>query len=201
MYNPGMVRPSDAQPVRTEPFRFTYEDYLRFPDDGRRHELIDGEHVVTPAPTLRHQELLLRIASTLSEYLKGTPVGRVFPAPADVILSDRDVVQPDVLFVRRERSEILADVVRGAPDLAVEVVSPSTRRADELTKRRLYDRFGVQEYWIVDPEIEVVKIYRRRDAGTFDRPIELRREDGQAIESPLFPGFSLPLDDLFGESA
>ena len=185
------------QPARAEPIRFTYEDYLGFPDDRRRHELIDGEHVVTPAPTRRHQELSGRLFFALAEYLRTHPVGLVYSAPLDVILSDTDVVQPDIVYVSNERREVLGTWIHGAPDLAVEIVSPSSRRLDEMTKRQLFDRFDVREYWVVDPEIEVVKVYRRSEAGSFARAAELTREDDHAVGTPLLPGFAVSLRELF----
>lgn len=193
-----MDRPSDMQPARA-PVRLTHEDYLGFPDDGRRHELIDGEHFVTPSPTRRHQEIFGELFLALGTYLRLHRLGKLYSAPMDVILSDHDVVQPDILFVSNERREVLGKWIHGAPDLVVEIVSPSSRRLDEMAKRRVYERYGVRELWVVDPDIEVVKIYRRIEAGGFARPVELRREDRQSLESPLFPGFSLPLDDLFAE--
>ncbi len=177
--------------------RLTYEDFLRFPDDGRRHELIDGEHYVTPSPTARHQELSGRLHLALGAYLRASPVGKLYYAPLDVFLSDHDVVEPDLLFVSNARLGIIGDLVRGAPDLAVEIVSPSSRRTDDLTKRRLFDRAGVGEYWVVDPEIEVVKVYRRTEEGVFARAEELRREAGDVLATPLFPGFTLALEELF----
>jgi len=186
------------QPARAEPIRFTYEDYLGFPDDGRRHELIDGEHLVTPAPTPRHQELSVRLVVAIANYLAAHPVGKVYAAPIDVVLSDVDVVEPDIVFVSRDRFEAIGDkAVHGAPDLAVEIVSPASRRADELTKRRLFDRVGVREYWVVDPEIEVVKIYRRTEDGAFPRVAELSREDAGVLGTPLLPEFALGLAQLF----
>lgn len=185
------------QPARAEPVRFTYEDYLGFPDDGRRHELIDGEHLVTPASTRRHQQLSLRLANGIANHLIVHPIGEVYTAPLDVILSDTDVVQPDIVFVSNERREVLGKWIHGAPDLAVEIVSPASRRTDEMTKRRLFDRVGVREYWVVDPEIEVVKVYRRAGDGSFPRVAELSREAGDVLDTPLLPGFALRLTDLF----
>jgi len=185
------------QPARTEPVRFTYSDYLKFPDDGRRHELIEGAHLVTPAPDRRHQKISVRLLFAIESYLRAHPVGEVYTAPLDVILSDEDVVEPDLLFVSNARSAVLGTSVHGAPDLVVEILSPSTRRTDEIAKRRLYDRAGVVEYWIVDPEIEVVKVHRRADDGTFPRVAERSREAGDALTTPLLPGFSLDLAELF----
>jgi Uma2 family endonuclease len=193
-----MDRPDDMQTARAEPIRYTYEDYLAFPDDGRRHELIDGEHFVTPAPVRGHQELSWRLTVALGSWLREHPVGKMYAAPLDVILSDVDVVEPDLLFVCNERAAILGKWIHGAPDLVIEILSPSTRRVDEITKRQLYERVGVREYWIVDGEIEIVKIYRRQDDGSFPRVADLSREEGHSLDTPLLPGFSLSLAELFG---
>jgi len=186
--------------ARAEPIRLTYEDLLALPDDGRLHELIDGDHVVTPAPSTRHQDISGELFAALKNYLARHPIGRVYFPRVDVVLSDTDLVEPDLLFVSNDRRSIIeATAIKGAPDLVVEIVSPSSRRTDEVTKRRLYGRFGVREYWIVDPEIEVVKIHRLQADGSFPRVAELARESEDTLESPLLPGFSLRLGDLFVE--
>ena len=192
-----MDRPSDMRRARPEPTRFTYEDYLAFPDDGRRHELVDGEHVVTPAPGARHQRVAGRLFLALGNFVERQGLGQVYFAPLDVIISDVDVVQPDILFVASDRVEIVRHAVHGAPDLAAEMVSPSSRRTDEVTKLGLYDRAGVREYWVVDPEIEVVKVYRRTDGGGFPLVAELSGEDNGVLVTPHLPGFAIELRKLF----
>jgi Uma2 family endonuclease len=102
-----MDRPNEMQPARAEPIRLTCDDYVGFPDDGRRHELIDGEHFVTPAPLERHQRTSRRLAVALDRHIDANHLGEVFYAPFDVILSDHDIVQPDVLFVSKERNAIV----------------------------------------------------------------------------------------------
>ena len=129
-------------------------------------------------------------------YLRDNPCGELYYAPLDVILSPIDVVEPDLLYVSNERAPILQDWVRGAPDLVIEILSPTTRKLDEQIKRHLYDRSGVLEYWVVDPELDAVKVYRRSDRG-FTRAAELSRDEGHAITTPLLPGLSIPLDALF----
>ena len=177
--------------------KLTYEDYALFPDDGRRHELVDGEHCVSPAPSLLHQAILGSLLFALKLYLRTQPLGQVFAAPTDVVLSKNDTVQPDLLFVSNERAAILAERnVQGAPDLVVEIMSETTRRMDEVTKRKLYERFGVAEYWVVDPALENVKVYRRQ-GGFFQAPAELSLESGHTLASPLLPGLGIPLADLF----
>ena len=186
------------QVARAEPIRLTYDDFVNFPDDGRRHELIDGEHFVTPAPVLRHQELLGRLHLALGNHLVQHRAGKVYLAPADVVFSSFDVVEPDLLFVSNERLEILADTrLTGAPDLVVEILSPSTRRTDEIRKRQLYGRFDVREYWIVDPEVDAIKVYRRAADGTFPRVAELAAADDDVLQTPLLPGLSVKLRELF----
>lgn len=197
MYNRPMPGKDDVQPARSSPAKYTYDDYVNFPADGQRHELIDGEHVVTPTPERRHQQLSSRLHGAIWLYLRHAPIGEIYAAPLDVILSDRDLVQPDLLHVSRARSHVLGRWVHGAPDLVIEILSPSTREADESDKRRQYDQFGVREYWIVDPELEAVKIYQRAPDGSFPRVAELTRESGDAITTPLLPGFRLRLAELF----
>jgi Uma2 family endonuclease len=178
--------------------KLTYDDFLLFPDDGQRHELIDGEHYVTPSPNTAHQRIVGRLHLAIGGYLEKHPVGELFLAPFDVVFSHFDVVEPDLLYITAERrQEILtAQHVRGTPDLVIEVGSPGTRRRDETIKRRLYERAGVVEYWFVDPDREVVRIYARRDAA-FARARELSREANDVLTSPFFPGFDLPLRSLF----
>ena len=176
--------------------KFTYDDFVNVPDDGKRHEIIDGEHYVTPSPNTKHQSSVVSLLS-IGAYLKQEPIGHVFTAPFDVVLSDLDIVEPDLLYISRDRLEILTKAhVRGAPDLVVEILSPGTRRTDEITKRKLYERFGVQEYWVVDPELDAIKVYRRAD-GAFAKVVELSAEHEDALTTPLLPGWSAPLAEVF----
>ena len=171
--------------------KLTYEDYAAIPDDGRRHEIIDGEHYVNPAPNLQHQRVVKRVVEALLPF-EHSGLGEVFFAPADVVLSLTDVVQPDVLFVGAARSHILtAKNVQGAPDLAVEVLSPFNRAHDERLKLQMYERLGVAEYWIVDPEAESVTIFRR--SGNRFQRIDV----GETLTTPLLPGFAFNVGALF----
>ncbi len=179
--------------------RLTYDDFLLFPDDGMRHELIDGEHYVTPSPNLRHQELVGRLHFEIQLYLRqNSGRGRVFVAPLDVVFTRWDVVEPDLLFVTDDQSHILtANNVQGAPSLVVEVLSPYTRRTDQHTKRQLFDRGGVREYWVVDPDAADLTIYRRTDGGVFPMTCRLSAAAHDVLTTPLLPAFTLALDDLF----
>jgi Uma2 family endonuclease len=178
--------------------KLTYDDFVLFPDDGKRHELIDGEHYVTPSPNTRHQRILARLHLLIGGWLDRRPVGQVFFAPYDVVFSDIDVVEPDLLyFSNRRAAEVITPMhARGAPELAVEIASESTRKRDETIKRHLYERRGVSEYWVVDPELDVIRVYRR-DGNGFARPKELAREAGDTLTTPLLPGLEMPLARLF----
>ncbi len=178
--------------------KLTYDDYVQFPDDGKRHELIDGEHFVTPTPNRKHQAVSGNLFGLIWSYLQQHRVGRVFSAPFDVILSQFDVVEPDLLFISQQRlSEIeTSPWVRGAPNLVVEIGSPSTRKRDATIKRRLYERFGVEEYWIVDPELDSIDVYRRVE-GRYERASQLTLEHGDVLTTPLLAGLELPLLQIF----
>jgi Uma2 family endonuclease len=186
-----------ANPARV---KLTYDDFLLFPDDGKRHELIDGEHYVTPSPNIRHQTILGNLYFLIRTWLEQHPVGRAFMAPLDVVFTQFDVVEPDLLFVSRIRAAdiLTATHVTGAPDIVVEIGSPSTRKRDETIKRRLYERSGVSEYWVVDPDLDVVRVYRNRD-GRFDRPVELRADAGDVLASPHLDGLEMPVGRIFSE--
>jgi Uma2 family endonuclease len=191
--------PEDAMPPSAHPdSRFTYEDFLLFPDDGKRHEIIDGEHYVTASPVVRHQRLVQRLGVALTEHLRAHPgQGEVFYLPLDVVLSPYDVVEPDLQVIAGDQSDILTEKnVQGPPALVVEVLSPGTRKRDEQIKRRLYERVGVREYWVVDPELDVVKVFRCTE-DRLPRVAELSAEEHDTLTTPLFPGFSIGLDDLF----
>ena len=147
--------------------KLTYDDFALFPDDGKRHELIDGEHYVTPSPNTRHQTIAGTLHGLLWTWLQAHPTGRLFHAPYDVVFSDVNVVEPDLLYLSNERAaQVLTPLhARGVPELVVEIASKGTRKRDETIKRRLYERAGVSEYWVVDPKIDVIRVYRREGDG------------------------------------
>jgi Uma2 family endonuclease len=177
--------------------KLTYEDYLELPDDGNRYEIIDGELFVNPAPVPQHQRIVRNVARAFDRHFEHSGGGEVLWAPLDVVLRDDRIVQPDVaVFVGDRRQIIGARNVQGAPDLVVEVVSPGSRRADEMDKRHLYESSGVTEYWIIDPELELVKIYRRT-AAAFERVAEISTESGGAVTTPLLPGFTVAIEAVF----
>ena len=178
--------------------KLTYDDFLQFPDDGRRHELIDGEHYVTPSPNTRHQRISGRLHLLIGSWLQEHPIGQLFYAPFDVVFSNIDVVEPDLLYMSNERAaEILTDKhVSGVPELVIEIASPGTRRRDETLKRRLYERTGVTEYWVVDPDVDLVRVSRRSGQG-FGPPVELSAGAGDVLTTALLPGLDIPLARVF----
>jgi Uma2 family endonuclease len=138
------------------------------------------------------------IPELIASWLEDHPIGRVFLSPLDVVMSDFDIVEPDLLYLSNERAATtLTEVhVRGVPELIVEVTSPGTRRRDEGIKRRLYERAGVTEYWIVDPDVDRVRVHQR-DGDLFGRAIELSREHGDVLSTPLLPGLEMKLERIF----
>ncbi len=176
-------------------FKFTYEDYRAAPPD-KRYELLDGNLLLTPAPNLKHQDIQARLGSRLARFIEERALGKCFFAPCDVVLSDTDVVQPDLLFVSRERDHLLSggENVRGGPDLVVEILSPATADRDRGYKRELYAKHGVMEYWLVDPATETVWIHRLRGGA-----LEVAHTFGcgQMLRSPLLAGFEVDPRDIF----
>ena len=181
--------------------KLTYDDLLLFPEDGKRHELIDGEHYVSPSPVMAHQQIAGNLHWLLRSYLESHPLGRVFFAPLDVFFSQFDVVVPDLLYLSHERAaQALTDkYVEQCPELVIEIGSPSTRSRDETIKLRLYEGAGVTEYWLVDPRTQVVRVYRRADE-TFAKPMEFAKAAGAVITSPLFLGLSISVADVFKDA-
>ncbi len=172
--------------------RLDYEDYAAIPDDGRRHEIIDGRHYVNPAPASYHQIVLTNLLVALVVHVTKHRLGRVLPSPIDVLLSGHDIVQPDIVFVRAAKAKIIEPKnIKGAPDLVVEILSDSNRRYDVRTKYELYERGGVTEYWIVDPDELGVRVFRRDGAKFALVPA------ADPITTPLLPSFALPLADIF----
>ena len=177
--------------------KLTYEDYLLFPEDGLRHEILDGEHYVTSAPSRWHQTASANLTYFFVGFLRRNPMGRVFTAPFEVVLSEHDVVHPDLLFISNEHLDILTEKnVEGAPDLVIEILSDTTRRRDETLKRGIYERFGVLEYWLVDPQRRTVRICRRSSAG-FVAALDLSAAAGDVLATPLLSGLEIPVNEIF----
>ncbi len=171
---------------------WTYDDYAALPDDGHRYEVIDGELFMTPAANIRHQDILGWVFVQLYNHVRAHGGGKVFVSAVDVVLSPTNVVQPDVLFVSdADRERVTAPNVQGAPTLAVEVLSDA--RHDRVRKRRLYEQFGVREYWIADPHRRQVEVYRL-EGGAYPSPAVFNA--GDTLTTPLLPGLGLDVETL-----
>jgi Uma2 family endonuclease len=180
--------------MRRANVRFNYQDYLQLPED-KRYEILDGDLLVVPAPSIRHQRVSKKIQTALIRQAEEKGFGEVLDAPCDVLLSEEDVVQPDILLVRKERISIIREAnISGAPDLVIEIVSPGTRQKDREIKRKIYARFGIQEYWIVEPDAAAVEVLAWGDTGYSSAGI-FRKSD--SLSSPLLPQLILPLHEIF----
>lgn len=175
--------------------RITYEDYKLLPEDSR-YEVIEGELMVTPAPNIRHQRVFRQLFVMLAVFVQSHELGEVLSAPTDVILSEHNVVQPDILFVARDRLAILDPTggVRGAPDLAVEILSPGTASRDQVIKRKLYAQHGVHEYWVVDPIARTIAVLTQTPDGL--EPWRVFGA-GETVTSPLLPELAIALREVF----
>ena len=172
----------------------TYADYLETSDD-ERYELLHGELVMAPAPREIHQYFLIKLAAKVETFVDERNLGTVYCAPFDVVLSDTNVVQPDLLFISNERAHsITPDNIQGAPDLVVEILSPTTAERDRTVKSELYAQHGVHEYWIVDPDARTITVFLLNE-GEFEE-VDTYSE-GETLTSPMLAGFTFKLEGKF----
>jgi Uma2 family endonuclease len=180
--------------MKQSTIRFNYQDYLQLPED-KRYEILEGDLYVVPAPNTRHQRISKRIQTALILQIEQKGLGEVFGAPYDVVFSDENIAQPDILFVRKERIAIIGEAnLPGAPDLVVEILSPGTRKKDFAIKRKIYAKFGVREYWIVDPDANTLEVLTWKETGYITAGVY---GESERLVSPLLPGIDLPLADIF----
>ncbi len=173
----------------------TYKDYVLFPEDGKRYEIIEGELFVTPAPIPLHQRVSRKLEYIFECYVKKTNAGEVFYAPIDVVLSDSTIVQPDLLIVGSDQAAIVGEKhITGAPRLVVEICSRKSRKSDFIGKRKSYGKYGVREYWIVDYEIERVEHFLLQ-SGTLEKTGEF--SSGETVVSTEFEGLEVDLNEIF----
>jgi Uma2 family endonuclease len=172
----------------------TYEDYLKTPDD-QRYELIEGELIMTPSPVPYHQWLLKNIGFALESFVREKKMGKLFYAPCDVHLDNENVLQPDILFISKERLNIIGEKnIQGAPDLVIEILSESTAYLDMVKKKRLYAQLGVKEYWIIDPGEKTAETYSLKDNSFV---LTKRFAEKDVLESTLLPGLKIKLSHIF----
>lgn len=176
-------------------YRLTYADWLAFPNDSHRYEVIDGDLFVSPTPAIVHQRISRDIKFALLNFLKQNNAGEVLSAPVGVKLGDESILQPDLVVVLTQNaSRIGEQIILGPPDVVVEILSPGTARRDLGIKRDTYQAAGVPEYWIVDPEsrsVEVLALVEKR----YERSGLFR--ENTILVSKLLQGFELPLDSVF----
>ena len=174
--------------------RLTYDDFCLLPNSGKRYEIVEGDLFVTPAPRRLHQRIVTRLTRFLSGFVEDHRLGEAYVSPFDVVFSAFDVVEPDLVYFSNARQSVLTEMnAQGAPDLVVEVLSETTERTDRTIKLKLYGKCDVQEYWIIDPCGPSAEIYRRGEEGL---ALAAKLSAADALTSPMFPGFSVPLRKL-----
>lgn len=172
---------------------FTYDDYAKMPED-RRYELVEGELVEMSAPDLVHQLVVGEIYNAIRKFVRARRLGIVLVSPVDVVLNPHNTLQPDVVFISKKRRKILTEPnVQGAPDLAVEVTSAGTRLRDRRVKPKLYEKFGVKEFWLVDRDAKTIVVHALRGK----RYQKKQYGPGDALRSTVLPGFKLAVAPVF----
>ncbi|MDZ7261665.1 MAG: Uma2 family endonuclease [candidate division KSB1 bacterium] len=185
-----------STPTETSKDYLTYEDYLTFPDnDGIKKEIIEGELFMSPAPSIKHQRILRELSMLFHNFVKQNKVGEIFFAPCDVVFSDINIMQPDIIFISKNNYEILTDLnIQGAPDLIVEILSPSSSETDRIYKKHIYERFGVKEYWIVDQD-KGASESGVRGGGKYRQLCKAGKKD--TVKSQLLEGLQIDLSSIF----
>lgn len=181
-------------PTIADKKKYTYEDYLKTPDD-ERYELIEGELYMTPSPVPKHQRISRKIEFILEKFVTENGSGEIFYAPCDVHLDNENVVQPDILFISKERLHIIGEKnIQGAPDLVVEIISENSAYRDLIQKKRLYSRSGVKEYWVAAPDEGLVEVYVLKD-GSY--ALHKSYSKDETLESPSLKGLRINLNGIF----
>jgi Uma2 family endonuclease len=182
---------------RAQRNKLTHKDYLQFPEDRFRYEVIDGELYMSPSPKVLHQRTLLQLSVILQNFLNIKPIGEIIIAPIDVVLNDSDIVVPDIIFIASANKKILTENnVQGAPDMIIEILSRYNPSNDLVRKKALYELYGVKEYWIVDPQEKAVVIYSLVN-GKYAEARQLERKD--KLRSAMLHGLEIDLEDIFRE--
>lgn len=187
-------------PLQKAPFpspsdtrHWTYEDYYKL-DDGQRYEVIEGELMMTPAPTFRHQDIQVRLGYLIFNHVLEKGLGKMVFSPVDVVLDKEMVFQPDIVFISNENMGIIKEAaVFGPPDIAVEILSPSSIHRDMEIKKGIYEKYGIKEYWLVFPDEKVVEIFALKD-GRYE--LASSSEEGGKVKSAVL-GMELDIADIF----
>jgi Uma2 family endonuclease len=174
---------------------YTYDELVaEMPESNQPCELWEGEIIMPPTPSFWHQKIAFRLQRALHDWVAARSLGEVVGAPIDMVLSPHNVTQPGVVFISKERLDIIQRVIMGPVDLAAEIISLGGRNRDRIQKRDLYEQYGIKEYWIIDPEPETVDVLTLAGARY---EVAMRCGRGQTASSPLLPGFTIPVDQLF----
>ena len=174
--------------------KFTYEDYVHMPE-GKRYEIVEGEIYMVPVPTTTHQRISRKLEEMLSRFVEERKLGEVFDAPIDVVFSETDIVQPDIIFISNENKNIIKEEnIKGAPDLIIEILSPSSAQRDKTIKKKLYAKNGVKEYWLVEPQKRTIEalVLGKRGYETFKV-----FSDKEVLTTRLIKGLQIPVEQLF----
>lgn len=173
---------------------YTYEDYTKLPE-GAPYQLIGGNLIMIPSPTPYHQEISRKLEFKIISFIQKSDLGQLYHAPLDVFLGDKEVYQPDIMFISREREGIIGKkMIKGAPDIIIEILSPFTAYYDLRKKYRIFEQSGVKEYWIVDPELKKVEIYENEN-NKFK--IKSEAEGKGNVSSKVLDGFTISLSEIF----
>jgi Uma2 family endonuclease len=170
------------------------QEIINTPDGPERYEVIEGELYLTPSPAAPHQDIVTGLATELRVYARDHDAGKVLVAPLDVAIDEHQSVQPDIIFVSRERVDIIKDCIEGAPDLVVEVCSPSSQGRDRVVKSRVYARFGIPNYWIVDHSSRTIEAFQL--TGELYTLVATAIDD-ETFEPSLFPGLKIDLATIW----
>lgn len=176
----------------------TVHDYMQFPEEsGKKTELIEGEFFMSPAPKRNHQDIFGQLFYAIFGYLQAKPLGKVYGAPFDVVLTDINVFQPDICYFSKSRySSLIEKGADGAPDLVIEILSPGSIKHDLGIKKEIYTRTGVEEFWSVDPEKRTITVFYLQDSSTAPRATFV---EGKTLTTPLLPGLKIKVRDVFAE--
>lgn len=173
---------------------FTYADYYAIEDD-KRYEVLEGELMMVPAPNIKHQSVSGKIERILGDFIFGNDLGQIFHAPTDVVLADDIVVQPDILFVSKERANIIGEqAIMGQPDLIIEILSPSSSFNDSVRKRELYQRSRVREYWLVFPDEKAIEVLTLEN--DVYREFSAAKGEGK-VKSKVIEGVEVDIKEVF----
>ena len=181
--------------IEADVYRIGFREWLELPEDNRLYEVLEGELFVSPPPSVRHQRILRRLLVALDGYLTGRGAGEVLAAPVGVKLSDDQVVEPDLVVVLSGHEDRIGDqVIAGAPDLVIEILSPGTAARDLGPKRSLYEQHRVAEYWIVDPLESRIEVLSLRSDALESVGLWSRRD---RFRSPMLGDLTLDLETIF----